>query len=1158
MGKVMADSSQLKRVDPADLGDDDPFAELTKIMGFDPRVPVRPGASSAPARPQAEESVSAAQSEPDLELSSDDFSIDLEKELLGDFAIDDEAVAAAPPSLSVQEQAFQAAAPSHADSLDHDMAFAADLEGELLRDDQPRAVDAVSGGHAAEPEAAAPEVDEGDFDLAFAADIEDELLQNHVEPTLDDRMVQAHQDLSDDIADASDLDGAFTASLEDELLQGRVEPAFDEREVQVLQEQSGDPVEGANLDGAVVAGLEDELLQERTEPALGETTAYSRQERADDAVDEADFDAAFAVDLDDERMIDSAEPVSSRAGGEEQTVALTDPTDAGELDAAFEGDFAGAGEPEGFDEPVRLEERRHDESEGNEEHELSAEDVELLAALEPDVMEERFDDAPLRAEAPRTAEVDDLDFDVAMADVDMDFGIDAESPRQEGYGVYDGEPLQAGEIDFDDEDGAVFVDEVEQAPPEEAPLVYVPASHADMAEPIVASADITASDEHDQEELSLEDELNALLGNSVPRAELTRGYDAPPLSASVAEHAPSFSAHARDDAVYTDDEEDFAGPSYQVAEVERDDDGNTPVTEEELEFDDHAFDAAFENSLAADEYQEQTVNHDPYASLRQAASQAAPASHLHAAASNWRPAATDEDIPDIETVDVPESAMALADDLDIPELAYEDEVRAAPAFDEFESEFAAVFADQPQAEEANSRATEASGYSNAGDGYGQRYGQAGPAEADNNHLYAAGIAAVATAGAAAYASARPAERRDSNLLEGFDEAALPGSRRPEAHDGIDELDYDGIDEEIALPAYAEGRAAPRRRGLMITAVVGGVVVLGGVGAFALSSGGGGSDVPAIVRADDTPIKVRPENPGGTSVPNQDNKVYETVAGARSGAPTAAAQPKLISSAEEPVDMSAKLPAPPSGEAETSSTMPMVGDEVADLPSGDDEIADIAAKAEDRVDPAVDAQQPATDNTEVAAVTPRRVRTMVVRPDGSLVPREDPAPAAAAEPQAAAEAMMETAPSKPAAEPQVTNTTKPAQAPAAAKQPAKAASTGTPATVPVAPARPADQPLDVVGEVKPEQVAAVSQGAAAGGWSMQIASQPSEDAAKSTYQDLARRYASVIGGRGATIVKAEIAGKGTFWRVRIPAGSRNEAVSLCESYKSAGGNCFVSK
>ncbi len=49
--------------------------------------------------------------------------------------------------------------------------------------------------------------------------------------------------------------------------------------------------------------------------------------------------------------------------------------------------------------------------------------------------------------------------------------------------------------------------------------------------------------------------------------------------------------------------------------------------------------------------------------------------------------------------------------------------------------------------------------------------------------------------------------------------------------------------------------------------------------------------------------------------------------------------------------------------------------------------------------------------------------------------------------------------------------------------------------------------------------------------MQIASQPTEAAAQSSYQDLARRYGKVLGGKQATIVKAEIAGKGTFWRVR---------------------------
>ena len=55
-----------------------------------------------------------------------------------------------------------------------------------------------------------------------------------------------------------------------------------------------------------------------------------------------------------------------------------------------------------------------------------------------------------------------------------------------------------------------------------------------------------------------------------------------------------------------------------------------------------------------------------------------------------------------------------------------------------------------------------------------------------------------------------------------------------------------------------------------------------------------------------------------------------------------------------------------------------------------------------------------------------------------------------------------------------------------------------------------------------------------------------------------RQRCVLSGRTANIVKAEIAGKGTFYRVRVPAQSRNDAINLCTSYKAAGGNCFVSR
>ncbi|MGO4838989.1 hypothetical protein AB4144_42765, partial [Rhizobiaceae sp. 2RAB30] len=130
---------------------------------------------------------------------------------------------------------------------------------------------------------------------------------------------------------------------------------------------------------------------------------------------------------------------------------------------------------------------------------LSAEDVELLAALEPDVMEERFEDSAPQTHASRAAEPGNLDFNVAMADVDMDFGDEPKTSLEQGYGAYDGEPLQAGEINFDDEDVAAL-DDVETVQAEEAPLLYVPAARAAMAESVETFADVGASDENDQEE----------------------------------------------------------------------------------------------------------------------------------------------------------------------------------------------------------------------------------------------------------------------------------------------------------------------------------------------------------------------------------------------------------------------------------------------------------------------------------------------------------------------------------------------------------------------------------------------------------------------------------------------------------------------------------
>ncbi|TIT19408.1 MAG: hypothetical protein E5W70_25420, partial [Mesorhizobium sp.] len=73
----MADRTQLRAADHNDIANDDPFAELTRIMGFDPRQPVKP---QTPAQPKT------AAAEPSVDEG--DFEIDLEKELMGEFGAD--------------------------------------------------------------------------------------------------------------------------------------------------------------------------------------------------------------------------------------------------------------------------------------------------------------------------------------------------------------------------------------------------------------------------------------------------------------------------------------------------------------------------------------------------------------------------------------------------------------------------------------------------------------------------------------------------------------------------------------------------------------------------------------------------------------------------------------------------------------------------------------------------------------------------------------------------------------------------------------------------------------------------------------------------------------------------------------------------------------
>lgn len=371
--------------------------------------------------------------------------------------------------------------------------------------------------------------------------------------------------------------------------------------------------------------------------------------------------------------------------------------------------------------------------------------------------------------------------------------------------------------------------------------------------------------------------------------------------------------------------------------------------------------------------------------------------------------------------------------------------------------------------------------------------------------------------------------------------------------------------------YGSGRRS--QRAMLLAASVAGVIILGGAGVYAWMGGSDAAssgDGPKIILADKSPVKVVPDEKGGKTVPNQDKAVYDRVAGAQGTGPR---QEALVSSTEEPMDVVQRTLTP--------ENLPNdIGDEadaLAASPGADDESA--------RLLPDDGAAAPADQEEDKApAVAPRKVRTMIVKPDGTLVAREEPVAAPATEVAGNAQSVPATAAGQAAAsgiEGQATATSAGSDLRAAGEATAgvdqvalAAASNATvnTAAAPLPQSRPsAEQPTTVaeVATARPAETQAAANTTAdaqqvstasvpAGTYFIQVASLPSEAEAQKSYNSLSNKFGSVIGGRGVDIRKAEIAGKGTYYRVRIPAGSREEANSLCSRYKGAGGSCLVTK
>ena len=524
-----------------------------------------------------------------------------------------------------------------------------------------------------------------------------------------------------------------------------------------------------------------------------------------------------------------------------------------------------------------------------------------------------------------------------------------------------------------------------------------------------------------------------------------------------------------------------------------------------------------------------------------------------------RPAARTSDItappaamPEIETIDVPEPAVAIVDDLDIPTPPAEEVPPPAPVFDELDQEFVTAFSDLQEQER---KASEQSSSSKEDDELTAKIEELFSSEEFDFSDHE--LPTRAAAGMPATAASPAARTR----------APAGASYGPEAYAFQDEYyeaaaasAYAGMPEET--PAYPSSTPLAvrdkKRRALAVDAIIACAFIAAAVGAFSYLHHSTKSSGPVLLKADAQPVKMKPKHPGGAKVPNQNNQVYKRVADGDVAAPIE--QQKLVSSEEKPVDLSAQAK-----NAASASTLP--GVDMPKIPqASSQEIAALAKsdagepqKNQDRVPPSHATGTDTSRADDVIAVEPRKVRTMIVKPDGTMVPTPLPAATPAAEPKSVATAALEEPAVKAAAG---------AKSASAAEHLQKAENQAvvTPQHVDVTPSRPAVQPVSIKeparSEPGNEKVAALeatpAHPAVSAGWAMQIASQPTAQAAQASYQHLAHRYGSVLGGHGVDIVKAEISGKGTYYRVRVPASSRDEAIALCTKYKAAGGNCFVSK
>lgn len=415
---------------------------------------------------------------------------------------------------------------------------------------------------------------------------------------------------------------------------------------------------------------------------------------------------------------------------------------------------------------------------------------------------------------------------------------------------------------------------------------------------------------------------------------------------------------------------------------------------------------------------------------------------------------------------------------------------------------------------------------------------------------------------------------------------------------------DAYESRLAMPPPAAARSGGRKGLIAVVGVLAVVILGGGVAAYIGKIAPNDPAMPApVIKAEGGDVKIMADaaDTSGTAP-----SVLDPLTGQQ-----AKLEEKLIDRIEEPQQI-ARVVLPGSVNGSSTQLAKPVGEQTEE-PSGS--VTDAIGKTIDRVMQQPD-QPPATPKFD--PIGPRKVRTVVVKPDGSFVSNDNaaglaqrslpmpPAPAAVEtmeiasvnstqSPKPTPVKTMEIT-SAPASgdtgdiktpllqPPPVANTEPlppvmdavatldamvvptgsiPRPKPANASDAVIARAQSTQATRSAA--RSTREPVNLLAAPaatdQPRVTASTAPTVTAtgqNGYVVQITSQRSADQAKASFAEMQRRYRSILGGFDPNIQRADLGAKGIYYRARVGPMMRDAALHVCEQLKSAGGNCFVTR